>query len=417
LPDSLGVLRERDYRLLFGAQAVSLLGDGMVNVALAFGVIGLGGGASEIGLVFTLRAVALVGCVLAGGVVGDRVPRRAVLISADLVRVVSQGTLAAALIVGDPDFWLIGVLSAVTGAASGFFNPTSTAFLPEVVTSAGLQQANALRGLLSSVGRIGGPSLAGLLVVTVGAGWALAVDASTFVVSAILLSRIRTRDRPKPAAKSFLAEMKEGWDAFRSRTWLWRFVAWFSFGNLLYGCWQVVGPLVAERDLGGAGTWGLIIAASGAGGVVGGIVALRAKPRRPLLFATVNASIFFLPVALLALGPPALLIAAGALVSEIGVVLALSVWESTLQRYVEPATLSRVSAYDWFGSLAFLPVGLAIWGPLAEAIGYDSALWLAFGLHVASVIPLLATREIRTLPAFPTEAAAGSTSSTATRPP
>ena len=130
LPDSIAVLREREYRLLFGAQAVSLLGDGMVNVALAFGVIGLGGGAPEIGLVLTLRAAALVATLLAGGVVGDRLPRRAVLISADLARVASQGVLAAALIAGEPDFWVIGVLSAITGVATGFFNPTATGFLP-----------------------------------------------------------------------------------------------------------------------------------------------------------------------------------------------------------------------------------------------------------------------------------------------
>jgi hypothetical protein len=208
-------------------------------------------------------------------------------------------------------------------------------------------------------------------------------------------------DRVAARGRSFVADLREGWDAFRSRTWLWSFVAWFSFGNLLFGCWQVVGPLVAQRDLGGAGPWGLIIAASGAGGVVGGLLALRARPRRPLLFAALGLSIFFVPLALLALRLPAPLIALGAVTSEIGMVLAISVWESTMQRHVEPEALSRVSAYDWFGSLAFLPVGLAVWGPVAEAIGYGSALWLAFGLHVASVIPLLAVRDIRTLPALP----------------
>jgi predicted MFS family arabinose efflux permease len=364
-------------------------------------------------------------------VVGDRLPRRAVLISADLVRVASQGALAATLIAGDPSFATLAVLSAVTGAASGFFNPTSSAFLPDVVRADRLQHANALRGLVSSFGRIGGPSLAGLLVVTVGVGWALAVDAATFAVSAALLSRIRASGEVAPAPKSFLADLREGWHAFRSRTWLWSFVAWFSFGNLLYGCWQIVGPLVAERDLGGAGPWGLIIAASGAGGVIGGLVALRVSPRRPLLFAALGLSILFVPLALLALGAPVVVIAAGAVASDIGLVLSISVWESTLQRHVEPAALSRVSSYDWFGSLAFLPLGLAVWGPIADAVGYDSALWLAFGLHVASVIPLLAVREIRTLPAFPSEpaagaaaqaaaataAAAGSTSSTAPRSP
>src|SRR4051812_14978593 len=420
---SLDILRERDYRFLFGAQAVSFLGDGMVNVALAFAVIGEGGGAPEIALVFTARAAALVSCLLAGGVAGDRLPRRSVLIASDLTRVVSQGVIAAALIAGSPSIAVIALLSAVSGAATAFFNPTATGFLPTVVDAESLQQANALRSLASSVGRVAGPSIAGLLVVTAGAGWALAIDAATFAVSAALLSRIRPGGvrpaaAPAPARGSVFADLKDGWQAFRSRTWLWSFVAWFSYGNLLLGCWTVVGPLVAERDLGGAGTWGLIIAASGAGGIAGGIAALRIDPRRPLLYATLCLSIFFLPLALLAASATAPLIAAGAIASEIGVVLGLSVWESTLQREIEPANLSRVSSYDWFGSLAFFPLGIALWGPIAPALGYTTALWLAFALHVVSVIPILAVREIRTLRRrTPTAAATGPTTTSATGPP
>ena len=163
----------------------------------------------------------------------------------------------------------------MTGAATGFFNPASTGFLPSVVSPDGLQQANALRGLASSAGRIAGPIAAGVLVATSGAGWALAVDAATFAVSAAFLSRIRL---PRVAAAphgSFFADLREGWDAFRSRTWLWSFVAWAAFANLLYGCWAVVGPLVAERDLGGVTAWATIVAASGVGGLVGGVIALR----------------------------------------------------------------------------------------------------------------------------------------------
>src|SRR4051812_17065123 len=411
---SLDILRERDYRFLFGAQAVSFLGDGMVNVALAFAVIGEGGGAPEIALVFTARAAALVACLLAGGVAGDRLPRRPGLIARGLPRVVSQGVIAAALIAGSPSIAIIALLSAVTGAATAFFNPTATGFLPMVVDAESLQQANALRSLASSAGRVAGPSIAGLLVVTAGAGGALAIDAATFAVSAALLSRIRPSGKPgpEPAAPrgSVLADLKDGWQAFRSRTWLWSFVAWFSFGNLLFGCWTVVGPLVAERDLGGAGTWGLIIAASGAGGIAGGIVALRVDPRRPLLFATLALSVFFLPLAFLAATDTAPLIAAAAIASEIGLVLGLSVWESTLQRNIEPANLSRVSSYDWFGSLAFFPLGIALWGAIAPAVGYTTALWLAFGLHVVSVIPVLAISDIRTMTRrTPTAAATGPT--------
>jgi MFS family permease len=396
-----GVLREGQYRLLFAAQAVSLLGDSMVNVSLAFAVIGQGGSASDVGLVFTSRSLALIAFLLGGGVIGDRLPRRAVLVVTDLVRLASQAALAAALILGHPGPVAIAALSAVTGAATGVFNPTSSGFLPTVVSAAGLQQANAMRSLASSGARMVGPAVAGVLVVTVGAGWALAVDAATFAASAALLAAMRRQPRVRASGRSPLADLREGWDAFRSRTWLWTFVVWGAFGNLLYGCWAVVGPLVAARDLGGATAWGAIIATSGAGGLLGGVVALRVRPRRPLRFAAVALSVFFAPLALIALGLPVAVIAVGAALAEIGLVLGITTWESTLQRHVELGTLSRVSAYDWLGSMALQPVGLALWGPIAESIGYAHALWLAFGLSVAGAAVLLCVREIRTLPAVP----------------
>jgi MFS family permease len=411
LPRSLSVLREREYRLLFGGQLVSLLGDQMVNVALAFGVIGIGGSASDLGLVFAARAFALVTSLLVGGVVADRLPRRTVLIGADVVRLASQGGLGAAFILGTPPVALIAALAAITGAATGFFNPASTGFLVSVVSPAGLQQANALRSVSSSGGRIAGPVLSAALVATVGAGWALAVDAATFAVSAALLSRMRsgTERVVRDASTSFLADFREGWDAFRSRRWLWSFVAFFAFGNLLYGALQVIGPLVAERELGGAPAWGAIIGASGVGGLIGGVVALRVAPRRPLQVAVLGAGVLLLPAALLALGSPVPVVALGAVVAELGLMLAVTLWESTLQRHVAPEVLSRVSAYDWFGSMAFTPVGLALWGPIATALGYGNALWLAFGLNLVGVAVILAVPEVRRLPPAPVVAPAPAT--------
>ncbi|HSC62158.1 MAG TPA: MFS transporter, partial [Caldimonas sp.] len=164
LPASLEVLRERDYRLLFTGQAVSLLGDGMFNVALAFAVLHLGGSATQVGLVFAARMVPMVGCLLAGGVVADRLPRRAVMVAADVARLASQGAMAALLIAGAAEIWTLAVLAGVTGAATGFFNPASTGLLPAVVAAERLQQANALRGLSMAAGQIAGPILAGVLV-------------------------------------------------------------------------------------------------------------------------------------------------------------------------------------------------------------------------------------------------------------
>ena len=394
-PSSLDLLRAREFRLLFGAQAVSLLGDGMVNVALAFAVLSVGGSASAVGLVFAARLVPMVAALLFGGVVADRVSRRAVMVVADLVRVGSQGTIAALLIADAADVWSLALLSGVTGAATGFFQPAGTGLVPAVVAPADLQRANGLRNTAMASGEILGPLVAGVLVATAGAGWALAVDAATYLVSALFLLRLVLPARRPAAAAPFLADLREGWRAFRSRRWVWAFVLAVAVENMLWGAWTALGAVVAERSLGGAAAWGAILAAMGIGGVVGGLVALQVDPRRPLAVASVCGAVFAAPLALLAAGAPAAAVGAGALLAGIGLMLGNTVWESTLQRRIPSAMLSRVSAYDWLGSIAFKPLGLAIWGPVAAVIGTSETLWLAAALLLATNLSLLALPEIR----------------------
>lgn len=401
LPVSLDVLRTREFRLLFGGQAVSVLGDRMAVVALAFAVLEIGGSTSDVGLVLAAGAFPLVATVLAGGVVADRTSRRAVMVAADLVRVASQGVMAALLIAGVAEVWMLALMAGVTGAATGFFGPASTGLLPEVVLAEQLQPANGLRASAVSTGEILGPVLGGVLVAAAGAGWAIATDAITFAVSAACLAMLRVPARVAAQGTSFVADLRQGWLAFRSRRWVWTFVAYFAFVNLLWGAWGVLGPVVAERDLGGAAAWGTVLAAMGVGALAGSLFAAQVKPRRPLLLAALADGLFVLPLAFLAAGPPVWLIASAALLAGAGMALAISVWESTLQRHVPGESLSRVSSYDWFGSLAFYPLGLAIWGPVAAAIGVSVSLWLAFGLAVALTLTLISVPDIRRLPAAP----------------
>ena len=401
LPDSLAVLRRRDFRLVFGAHAVSLVGDRMVNIALAFAVLELGGSASDIGIVLAARTLPLVASVLIGGVVADRLSRRTVMVAADLARLASQGVLAALLLTGEPAIWAIAVLSGVHGVATGFFEPASTGLMPAVVPPEQLQQANGLRATAMSGGEILGPALAGVLVAAAGPGWALAIDAATFGVSAAFLAGLHLPPRvPRPARTSFVADLKGGWDAFRARTWVWAIVASASFGNILWGAWSVLGPVVADRDLGGAAVWGGLMAAMGVGALTGALIGIRARPERPLVLATLVWSLFAAPVAMLAAGAPASLVAVGAFLAGIGMMLGETVWISTLQRHIPADSLSRVSSYDWFGSLAFRPLGLVIWGPIAVAIGIEPALWLAAVLLATSIFALLAVREVRTMPGY-----------------
>lgn len=394
----MSVLRRRDFRLLLVGQGISVLGDRMVAVALAFAVIELGGSASEVGLVLGVAWGPLVVTVLAGGVVADRTSRRGVMLTADLVRVASQGAMAALLVTGSAEIWMLAALAGVTGAATGFFAPASTGLLAEVVPEEELQPANALRSTAVSASEILGPLAAGVLVAAAGAGWAIAADAATFAVSAVSLAMLRPPARELREPGTFLSDLREGWVAFRSRRWVWTLVACFAVGNLVWGAWSALGPVVADRDLGGAAVWGTVLGVLGVGALAGSLIATHVRPRRPLLLVGLTNILFGLPLGFLAAGAPAALLAFSGFLSGVSLMLGMSVWQSTLQRHIPVESLSRVSAYDWFGSYAFYPLGLALWGAVAGAIGIHTALWVAFGLSTAAAVALLAVPDVRNLP-------------------
>jgi MFS family permease len=404
LPESLHVLRRRNFRLLFAGQTVSVLGDRMVAVALAFAVLQIGGSPSEIGLVLAARVLPSAATALAGGVLADRTSRRTVMVGADLVRVASQGTMAALLVTGSAEVWTLALLAGIGGAASGFFGPASLGLLPEVVPPEQLQPANALRSSGASAGEILGPLIAGLLVAAAGAGWAIAADATTFALSAACLLRLRLARSVPARTGSFLRDLREGWAVFSSRTWVWTFVTYFAVANLFWGAWSSLGPVVADQELGGAAAWGTILAVMGVGALLGSLIATRARPSRPLLTVALGEALLALPLAFLAMTSALAVIAFGALLSGVGLMLGMSVWESTLQRHIPAEALSRVSSFDWFASFAFYPLGLAIWGPVSAAIGIHTSLWLAFALFIASLLALIAVPDVRGLPWAPTGA-------------
>jgi predicted MFS family arabinose efflux permease len=269
--------------------------------------------------------------------------------------------------------------------------------LPELVPPQDLQRANALTATATSGGEIAGPVLAGVLVAAAGPGTAIAVDAATFAVSAACLLALRMAPRgPRPTA-SFARDLVEGWTAFRARRWVWTFVVYFALVNTMWAAWSALGPVVADRELGGAEAWGVILGALGVGALAGSAVATRTDPSRPLVIAALMEGLFALPLAFLAAGAHVAVLAPAAFLSGVGMMVGTSVWLSTLQRQIPAESLSRVSSYDWFGSFAFYPLGLALWGPVGAAVGIDTALWLAFGLMVALAALLLALPDTRRL--------------------
>ena len=395
-PGTLDVLRGREFRLLFAGQAVSLLGDGMIAVALPFAVFELGGSASTVGIVFAAGQAPLAAVILAGGVVADRLPRRRLMLAADLVRLATAGIAAALLVSGAAEIWQLVVLQAAYGTAAGFFYPASSGIVPMLVEPELLQPANALRGISNAAGKLVGPAIAGVIVATAGPGWAFAADSATFGISAISLALLRPPAQIAGERRRFLRELREGWREFVARTWVWVAVALAGvLGTLLFSAQAVLGPEIARTHLGGAGAWAAIVAAGGAGAIVGGVVALRLHPSRPLVVMAIGWLALPVTPILLAVPVSTAIIATASFVAGIGLTVGISLWETALQRHIPPAALSRVSSYDWFGSLALGPVGLVVVGPLAAAFGTSAVLVAAAMLFFAGDLLLAALPSVR----------------------
>ncbi|MFL5826821.1 MAG: MFS transporter [Thermoleophilaceae bacterium] len=385
----LGALSDRNFRRFFAGQAVSLFGDGMVPVALAFAVLDSTGSVSALGLVLGAQALPLVSLLLVGGVFADRLPRRAVMLGADLVRCGAQAGTAAVVLLDVASVWQLALLQAIYGAASAFFNPALTGLTPMVVPADRLQDANALRGLAAAVGRIAGPAAAGVLVATASPGFALAADAATFGVSAAALARLSVPRSSARVAPVFMNELREGWREFRARTWVVAIVVAVGIGGIPWAAFPVLGPAVAKESLGGASAWGLISAGAGVGALTGGLLALRLRPERPVLTGWLTTLVVPLPLVLLALESPAPVLAVAALLTAAATTFFNALWETALQRHIPAHALSRVSAYDWFGSMALEPVGFVVIGLVAGSLGIDTTLWLsAAALALTGLCPL-----------------------------
>lgn len=393
----LGALQEREFRLFFTGQLVSLLGDAVTPFALAWAVLDLTGSARDLGFVIAAKTAPLVVFLLVGGVFADRLPRRGVMITADVARLAVQAATAALLLSHTARIWELVVLQAFAGTATAFFNPASTGLTPMTVSAGRLQEANALRGISMASMQLLGPAIAGVLIVTVGPGYALAIDAASFGVSAFYLARLHLPLHISLPPQSFARDLLDGWHEFVARTWVWLIVVSASLGNMMSAVWVVLAATWIKQGHGGAGAWTAILVVSAVGALIGGATALRAKPRRPLLVACIVIIPNAVPLVLLALKLPWETLVVAGLVTGFGNMLFNTLWETTLQQHVPPASLSRVSAYDWFGSLLCQPVGLAVAGVAAAAIGMSPTLWIAAAIDLVAIVALLAAPSVRRL--------------------
>jgi len=394
---STAALSERDFRLLWIGQTGSYLGDALVGVALAFAVLELTGSAADLGLVFAAFALPRVLFTLAGGVWSDRLPRQRVMVACDLVRAGAQAVMSTLLITGNAEIWQLMAFAVVMGSAAAFFMPASIGLMPQIVGAKRLQEANALMSISQSATHIFGPLLSGLIVATIGAGWAFAIDGASFLVSAAFLMAMRIPAAEPGVRRAFVSELADGWHEVVSRSWVVACILTFSISNVSLGAFQVLGPVIAIRDMGGAAAWGIIGAGASIGGVAGGAVALRWKPGRPLIPAFLVMLLAQIELLLLVPPFPVLIVAMGAFVTIASIVISNTLWDTMLQQHIPREAISRVSSYDWMVSLIFQPLAFAAVGPISEQIGVEQTLLACTALGLVANSAVLLVPSVRNL--------------------
>ncbi|MFF7985654.1 MFS transporter [Streptomyces sp. NPDC007901] len=389
----------RNYSLLTAAAIVTSLGANGSLIAAAFAVLDAGGDGGDVGLVAAARTLPLVLFLLIGGAVADRFPRHRVMVAANALNFLSQGTFAVLVLAGEPRLWQMMLLTALGGTGQAFFSPAAEGMLMSSVSGEQAGRAFAVFRMAMQGAALGGAALGGALVAAIGPGWVLAVDAAAFAIAGTLRSFLDVSHiPPRTPGDGLLADLKEGWREFAGRPWLWGIVVQFSIANAVVGAADAVyGPLVARDSLGGPGPWGLALGAFGAGTVAGALLMTRWKPRRLLFVGTLCIFPLALPSAALAVPVPigvlcAVMFVAGTTVEVFGVS-----WMTALHQEIPEEKLSRVSAYDWFGSVSLLPLATALAGPAEDAFGRSPALWGCAGLVVAVTAAVLLVPDVRNL--------------------
>lgn len=386
------------FRHLFFARLLTVLGNGIAPIALAFAVLDMGGTAADLGIVIAARSIFNVAFLLIGGVLADRYSRSKVLLYSSVIAAISQAIAACLVLDGSATIMLLAVLGAINGAAAGTSLPASQSMVPQTVPVHSLREANAFIQLGIYGGTVIGASLGGVLTSLTGPGWGLMVDAVGFAASAPLYLMIRTSfAQPQGSQSNILQDLKDGWTEFISRTWVWAIVVQFTIVNAAFsGVMMVLGPVVADSTFGRAG-WGMAIAAQSVGLIVGSFIALRWRPRRDLLIGTMLVIFCAGPIVILALLPSTALLMAAFFVAGVGFGLFGVVWAQSLQTHIPPEKLARVYAYDALGSFVVIPIGELAAGPLAMHYGNSRVLLVSALAVVIATVAASFTPAIRRL--------------------
>ncbi|MGD0981058.1 MAG: MFS transporter [Solirubrobacteraceae bacterium] len=398
------VLRHRDYRWLWAGQSTSAVGDSLVFVALALFITDRTGNPTDLGLVLAAGAAPLIAFLLLGGVWADRLPRHAVVVVTDLICAALEALFATLIFTGEIEIWQIVAIMALFGTAEAFFRPAVAGLVPQTVPESDIQQANALMGVSRNVATFAGPALATALILTAGAGWAFAIDAGTFLVSAVCLSRVRPRQRSaavlpvEQRRRSVRSELREGYVEVRARSWIW--VTLVAFAVVEFAAVAplfVLGPLVAREQYGHTAVFGIRVAMIGIGTIAGSLIGIGWRPRHPMRMALLLILLWPPSLILYGAGVTLAVVLPAAVLGGAGLALFDTWWSTALAERVPPDRLSRVSSYDWLVSAGLLPAGYVAVGPLGHWLGAAPVLIGGAALGLLAALAALIPHETRML--------------------
>lgn len=393
---SLLPLKHAAFRNVVAGRFINYLGNGIAPIALAFAVLDLTGSASKLSLLVAVRAVSSTAVMMLGGVLADRMPRALLMQGSALAAGVVQTVAGTAVINGWSSMSLLVCLAAVNGAFSALALPGSMAVVPQTVTKDLLRQANALLRMTTNLAVVVGSSVGGMLVALCGSGWGLIVDAATYGVAAFFFGRVRTTGAVVPSRRrSLLSDMREGWSEFVSHTWLWIVVLQATVWQAVWaGCIQVLGPFIAVHGIGKA-AWGFVLASYTAGTIAGGLAALRWKPRRGVAVGVALTSVSAVLPLGLALGDSLPLLLGAGFLSGLCMEQVMVASSAAVQSSVRPDRLARVASFQIIGSLAAVPLGQALAGPLADRTGTRDFLVGGALIIVLAAALSLSSRSVR----------------------
>ncbi|MET9611267.1 MFS transporter [Kitasatospora indigofera] len=393
-------LWDRRFTLYFVARAVSLVGDAMMPVAAALAVGALYG-ISGVGAVLGVWTGTVVALVLFGGVLADRIGARRMMVGADLARVLTQGVLAAAFFAGTPPFWLLVTMAALAGAATAMFQPGVNGMVPLVAREP--QRANATLKVADALAQLLGPALAGLLITLTGAGAVYAIDGATFLLSALCLGLIRLApadtgvDSAAHSGSSLRRDLRQGWQEFRARTWMWAVILiWMGYGVLLFGPLVPLSSALVGARL-GPNAYGLAVSFLGVGTVLGGLLALRVRPARPLAAGAAAMALYTVLPLCVALGASLPVLLACHVLGGAAWAFWSVMWATSVQTHTPPTVLNRVTAYELAGSVSGIALGQILAGPATALASPERLLLVSAGACLAGCAALFATPAIRGL--------------------